>query len=73
MSLKMSDTLFFIGVIYLLLSPVLFQQVDPALCWYAGKGAISDLSPAKRVVGRGLLRVIVLAPTMAWGALLRKK
>ena len=59
------DLAFFnLGVIYTLgVLPVLFFQVDDALCWFTKKTMISDLSKLRRFAGRVALSIFILWPT----------
>ena len=56
---------FNLGVIYTLgVLPVLFLQVDDVLCWFTSKTMISDHSRSRRFVGRVILSIHILFPTV---------
>lgn len=70
----MADPAYIIGVIYtLFVLPVLFFQIDPALCWYTSEIMISDLSRSRRFLGRAALSTIVLIPTTVLIVYLKKE
>jgi hypothetical protein len=71
---KMNSIQYWLGVGYtLVVLPMLFFQVDPALLWYTRQTLITDLSWSRRFSGRAVPSAFILIPTMVLIAALTKE